>query len=278
MFAPRLDSVRFRLGVGLHARRMWLIALAATAIASSATSVSAQFFDSLFGNNNNNSSSSSSRRWTHPPAYADPYPQLNPFGQRAPDTPRLEGGGSAAFCVRICDGRYFPIARNTGATPAQTCNALCPAAATRIYQGSSIDTASANGQRYADLDTAFVYRQKIVPGCTCNGKDAFGLVTPSVTSDPTLHTGDIVATNDGLVAVTGTGRKQTAEFTPVQSYSGLSAELRQRLAETKVVPADAAAVTVPLKPVETTASVAVSRSKRAQAEPRPAQQRRWWFW
>ena len=270
MSTHRQDSSGFRAGFGSCARGIRPLALAAVALAGSAAVASAQFFDFL----NNN------RRWSQPPAYADPFPQFNPFGQRAPETPRLEGGGSAAFCVRTCDGRYFPIARNTGATPAQTCSAMCPAAATKIYHGSSIDHASVNGQRYADLDTAFVYRQKIVPGCTCNGKDAFGLVTPSVTSDPTLHTGDIVATNDGLVAVTSTSRKQTAEFTPVQSYSGLSTELRQRLAETKVVPSDTASATIPVKPAETTASVTASRNKRAQAEPRPVQQvqRRWWFW
>lgn len=271
MPTPRQDRSGFRFGFASLANALWLVGLAAAGVVGAAAPASAQLFD--FFNNNN-------RRWSHPPAYADPSPQFNPFGQRSADTPRVESGGAAAFCVRTCDGRYFPLARNTGANPAQTCSALCPAAATKIYHGSSIEHASANGQRYADLGTAFVYREKIVPGCTCNGKDAFGLVTPSVTSDPTLHTGDIVATNDGLVAVTGTGRKQSAEFTPVQSFSGLSAELRQRLAETKVVPSDAAPVTVPVKPAETTASVAVSRNKRAQAEPRPAQQvqRRWWFW
>jgi hypothetical protein len=244
------------------------------------------------------------RNWSGPPAYADPYPQFNPFGQRAAEQPRIESGGSAAFCVRTCDGRYFPIARNTGATAAQTCSALCPAATTKIYHGSSIDNASANGQRYADLNTAFVYREKIVPGCTCNGRDAFGIVTPSVNGDPTLHTGDIVATNNGLVvAVTGGGRKQAAEFTPIESYTGLPAELRQRLSETKVVPSQTAPVTVPVKPVETTASIAVNKNKRAQVAPHHSQHqqqqhqqqhqhqqhqqqhqqqqqqpRRWWFW
>jgi hypothetical protein len=259
---------------GYRAKRAWLVAFAALAIAGSAGSASAQGFFDVFNNN--------SRRWSHPPAYADPFPQFNPFGQRAPETPRVEGGGSTAFCVRTCDGRYFPIARNTGTTPAQTCGALCPAAATKIYHGGSIEHASANGQRYADLSNAFVYREKIVPGCTCNGKDAFGLVTLNVSNDPTLHAGDIVATNSGLVAVTG-GRKQAAEFAPIESYSGLAAELRQRLAETKVVPSDRAPVSVPIKPVETTASVAVSKNKRAQTAPRSAyqqqqQQQRWWFW
>jgi hypothetical protein len=259
---PRPDSFGFRAGFLARAQ---VVPLAIAAIASFAAPASAQFFD--FFNN---------KRWSHPPAYADPF-QSSPFGQRAPEMPRVESGGPTAFCVRTCDGRYFPIARNTGATPAQTCTALCPAAATRIYQGSTIDNATANGQRYADLNTAFVYREKIVAGCTCNGKDAFGLVTLSISIDPTLHTGDIVATNDGLMAVTG-GRKQAAEFTPIQSYSGLPADLRQRLADTKVSPNEIVPVTVPVKPPDTTASIAASKAKRTQAEQRPQQQRqRWWF-
>ena len=34
----------------------------------------------------------------------------------------------------------------------------------------------------------------------------------------------------------GTGRRQAATFTPIQSYSGLSAELRRKLTETKIDP------------------------------------------
>jgi hypothetical protein len=260
---PRPNSFGFRTGFWARA---WLAVPAAAAVVTFAAPASAQFFD-FFSN----------KRWSHPPAYADPF-QSNPFGQRAPETPRVDSGGPVAFCVRTCDGRYFPIARNTGATPAQTCSALCPAATTKIYQGSTIDNASANGQRYADLNTAFVYREKIVAGCTCNGRDALGLVTLNVNSDPTLHTGDIVATNNGLMAVTG-GHKQAAEYTPIQSYTALPADMRQRLADTKVSPNEIMPVTVPVKPPESTASVTASKAKRAQAEQRPQQQRqRWWFW
>ena len=78
--------------------------------------------------------------------------------------------------MRLCDGRYFPMQRHANANPAQLCSAFCPAAKTQVFNGSQIDQADAtNGARYADLDNAFVYRQKIVDGCTCNGKDSFGL-------------------------------------------------------------------------------------------------------
>ena len=194
-------------------------------------SASAQngIFDSLFG-----------RRPSAPPsasAYADPFSPWNPFGSRTPETPRTETGGAVAYCVRLCDGRYFPIERAGDATPAQACSSFCPASHTKIYNGSNIDQAvGQDGKPYRELATAFTYREKIVPGCTCNGKNAFGLVNTPVEDDPTLRRGDIVATNSGLMAYSGgSGRKQS--FTPIGAYSGLSADLRRRLTETKIAPA-----------------------------------------
>jgi len=143
-----------------------------------------------------------------------------------------------AYCVRLCDGRFFPIQRSSGADPAQVCSSFCPAAKTKIFSGSGIDHASArDGARYADLQNAFTYRERIVPGCTCNGKDAVGLVTPPAAEDPTLRAGDIVATNSGFVAYTGNRRH--AEFTPV------TGEMRARLARTKIVPSNASPVALP---------------------------------
>jgi hypothetical protein len=208
-------------------------------------------FEALFG------------RWTGPTAYADPQPQLNPFagGERS------AGGGSVAYCVRLCDGRYFPIQRHGGISPAQACNSFCPASATNIYNGgSSIDHAvSADGKRYTELNTAFVYRQKIVPGRTCNGRDAFGLVNTPVAEDTTLRPGDIVATNGGLMAYNGSSDPRAPNFTPINSYAGLSTELRQRLTETKIAPAtQVPARAPPTKQAETT--VRNTGGRRAQAD------------
>ena len=37
------------------------------------------------------------------------------------------------------------------ASPVQTCQAFCPASATKVFYGSNIDSAAAgNGERYAD--------------------------------------------------------------------------------------------------------------------------------
>ena len=135
-------------------------------------------------------------------AYADPgavmQERYGPSG-----TPSIGGsvGRSVAYCVRLCDGRYFPMQRHSNATSIQLCNAFCPAAKTQVFNGSQIDHAvTSNGARYTDLDNAFVYREKIVTGCTCNGKDAFGLAKIDVANDPTLRPGDIVASGDNQKA------------------------------------------------------------------------------
>jgi len=131
------------------------------------------------------------------PRYADRHE-----GQRRLSTPSSSGGGArVAYCVRLCDGRYFPIQRHANANPVQLCNAFCPAAKTQVFNGSQIDHAYAgNGARYADIDNAFVYREKIVDNCTCNGKDSFGLARIDINADPTLRQGDIVATGDNVKA------------------------------------------------------------------------------
>jgi len=118
-------------------------------------------------------------------------------------TPSIGGssGQSVAYCVRLCDGRYFPMQRVSNATSVQLCNAFCPAAKTQVFNGSQIDHAVAsNGTRYASLQNAFLYRQKIVPNCTCNGRNEFGLAKIDVKSDPTLKPGDIVSTGDNQKA------------------------------------------------------------------------------
>lgn len=174
-----------------------------------------------------------------------PAPQASffadPFGQQAAPAQRVAGSGPA-FCVRGCDGKYFPVNARGNATPAQLCQAFCPASPTKVYFGSNIDYAtSANGERYASSETAFAYRKALRADCTCNGKDSGGLAPIDISLDGSLRPGDVVATASGLVAYSGVrvGNDQTAEFTPVSSYPGLTAEVRARLGEIKVAPVNA---------------------------------------
>jgi hypothetical protein len=223
--------------------------LSATTLVTSVATASAQnIFEALFG-----------RLWNSPvTSYADPNAPL-----RSPEPTRSEGG--IAYCVRLCDGRYFPIQRHRGTSLAQICSSFCPASATKIYNGNGIDHAVApDSQRYSELPSAFAYRQNIIPGCTCNGRDAFGLVNTPVADDPTLRPGDIVATNEGLMAYNGGPNGPT--FTPISTYAGLSADLRRQLTETKIEPA--VERPAPPRPVRQTEAPPArsSTNKRAQAD------------
>jgi Protein of unknown function (DUF2865) len=115
--------------------------------------------------------------------------------------PEAGYGGGQAFCVRLCDGRYFPLQPHPTASPSQLCSAFCPATQTRIFHGNEIQTAvGQDGSRYQELKNAYLYRKQLVSGCTCNGKDSLGLVTLDASNDPTLQPGDTVATPDGKTA------------------------------------------------------------------------------
>jgi hypothetical protein len=123
------------------------------------------------------------------------------------------GGGSQAFCVRTCDGRHFPVTGSDNASRAASCNSFCPASETKLFYGSSIDDATAdNGKSYSDLPNAFRYRNEIVSGCTCNGKDALGLASVKIENDPTLRKGDIVAGENGLLVAGRSADRRGAEL------------------------------------------------------------------
>ncbi len=197
---------------------------------------SAGLLDFLFGN------SEPAKKAAPPQPEASSY--ADPSTSSAPESaPTSSGGGRfTAFCVRTCDGRYFPISAHGGATPAQMCQSFCPASPTKVFSGNSIDYAVATmGERYVDMPNAFAYRKALKADCTCNGRDSAGLAPVDLSLDTTLRPGDIVATSNGLVAYSGvkTATGQTAEFTPVANYPGLTAEVRARLGEIKVAPVSA---------------------------------------
>ncbi len=220
--------------------------LAATALATATSAfappAAAQgLFDFLFGG-----AAQPQPQRSAPPSAANFF--ADPFGlnQQAAPPPRpaasASAGRGATFCVRTCDGKYFPLSVRGGTTSARMCQAMCPAAATKIYSGGSIDSAvTGNGQRYADSPNAFAYRKALKADCTCNGRDPTGLATVDLSQDPSLRSGDVVATADGLFAYTGVrlGAGQAPDFAPVAGFPGLTAEVRAKLGEMKVAPTSA---------------------------------------
>ncbi|MBR0912590.1 DUF2865 domain-containing protein [Bradyrhizobium japonicum] len=151
------------------------------------------------------------------------------------DTPRQRApyGGGTAYCVRGCDGRYFPAQGNDAESKAQSCKSFCPTSETSLVYGSNIDDATTDkGKSYSDLPNAFRFRNEIVAGCTCNGKDPVGLAQVKVEDDPTLRKGDIVAGSDGLVVA---NRNANDRRGVAMNFSPLPESVRARFRQVPVV-------------------------------------------
>jgi Protein of unknown function (DUF2865) len=216
-----------------------------------ASPAAAGFFDFLFGTDGHAA---------HPQRSTfDPFGLNSAPGPAPARAPRTEIGHTTGYCVRSCDGRYFPVQARGGVSPAQVCQSFCPAAPTKVYFGGNIDNAlSATGERYADSDNAYAYRKALKADCTCNGRDPTGLAPVDLSLDTTLRPGDIVATVSGLVAYSGAtaSNDQTSEFTPVANYPGLTADVRAKLGEMKVAPVSAGLADEPASPLRDDSRIA----------------------
>ena len=184
------------------------------------------FFSQLFGGFN---------RPRHQPYVQMPFADddRRVYAPRYESRPRYSGGGgSQAYCVRTCDGRYFPVSGLDNASKAASCSKLCPASETRLYYGGDIDDATAeNGKSYSDLPNAFKYRNELVNGCTCNGKDPVGLAQVKIEDDPTLKKGDIVAGENGLLVAGRSSDRRGAEL----NFSPASEKIRAKYSRAPVV-------------------------------------------
>jgi hypothetical protein len=210
----------------LRRHRAAVVVLTAAAALAVAPEASARdFFSALFGG-------------LMPGAAPAPSVPL-PFAAMPADaasSPRPRAShGATAYCVRTCDGRYFPLSTAGGRqSAAETCKSLCPASETRVVYGGSIDSAATDrGKPYADLPNAFRYRTELVAGCTCNGKDSGGLASIGIDNDPTLRKGDLVAETDGLVVATRGADHRGASA----SLAPLSKSARARFGRLPVVAA-----------------------------------------
>src|ERR1700712_5694124 len=212
----------------------WGVAVIAVCVLSAAPTAQARdFFSALFGAFSDNPSLAPSRP---EPSRAMPFASEGDLFGRPADPPRPRvsygGGGGQAYCVRTCDGRYFPISASDGQSRAASCNSFCPASETKIVYGSSIDHAAAeNGKPYSELPNAFRYRNELVAGCTCNGKDQIGLAPVKIENDPTLRKGDIVAGENGLLVAGRGPDKRGASL----NFSPASEKLRARYQRVPVV-------------------------------------------
>jgi hypothetical protein len=174
------------------------------------------------------------------PGQRPPSGPLDPQARTASDTMESPGG-PRAFCVRLCDGFFFPTGPATsgaGRNAQQaTCNSLCPGTEVALYsvaaRGTIEDATSARGQTYASLRTAFLFRQRVENVCTCRGTATNGLARLPITHDPTLRAGDIVVTDAGVRVFSGGPRfpYRAQDFVAARSYGRLPGDVQRRVAE-----------------------------------------------
>src|SRR5882757_1306537 len=208
-------------------RRLALATVAAVTVVAAAPQAQAEdFLSALFG-------AFSGR---HSPQLPIPLPFANNgAGAGAPSDARPIGTGGQAYCVRTCDGRYFPISASDGQSRAASCNSFCPASETKVVYGSNINSAATEtGKPYSELPNAFRYRNELVAGCTCNGKDQIGLAPVKIENDPTLRRGDCVAGASGLM-VSGRGADRRGASL---NMSPVSPAVRARYERVPVVASD----------------------------------------
>ena len=255
-----------------------LLALAIAGFAAPHPASAQNFFDFLFNGGQPQKPQRQQRPAEPSPVesfFADPFGLNSQPAAPPPQRATSSGGSGPAYCVRSCDGKYFPLMSRANVSPAQMCQAFCPAATTKIFFGSTIENAaSGTGERYADSENAFAYRKALKADCTCNGRSAAGLAQVDLALDNSLKAGDVVATANGLVAFSGVrlGASQSPDFTPVNSFPGLTSDVRAKLGEMKVAPAAAELVdsstpaaieTAPL-PAATAKPAAAPKSKRVE--------------
>jgi hypothetical protein len=202
----------------------------------------------------------------HYEAPPNPVQEMFSEGRSAHASEEGGGGSHVAYCVRTCDGRYFPIAKNESVTPAKMCQSMCPAAKTEIYSGSSINNAvSEKGAKYTSLASAFLYRDKLVDGCSCNAQRELGMASISYLNDPTLRAGDIVMTVNGPVVFKGAPGKthKTSDFVPVEDSKRISSRTKKQVIALKVLPTPQ---TQAAQRAQTAKEAAAAISKRAEAK------------
>lgn len=141
---------------------------------------------------------------------------------------------TTAYCVRMCDGHYFPM--TTGEDAEAKCAAFCPNAEARVFRGGGVidDAESADGRSYSAIPNAFLYRTKLQDTCSCTGKGPLGVVSPALEYDDTLRNGDIVMTKDGprvFQSKTGATPHPASAFVPPEDARRLSRDLKARIKE-----------------------------------------------
>lgn len=153
-------------------RSVFALQLALVFLSPTATPTHAQgFFQSLFGGGQ------PSRPRMMPPRHSRymPHGQSVPWWQQERQTQRPQSRHYTAMCVRMCDGYYWPMSnratRGKFYNLARRCENSCNGDAKLFYMPShSSDVkrmTDLSGRAYEHINTAFLYRKKLIKSCTC---------------------------------------------------------------------------------------------------------------
>jgi hypothetical protein len=161
-------------------------------------------------------------------------PRGRPLRAERPGSGGLAG---TSYCVRLCDGYFFPVGQTEGGDAGAhdlVCAARCPNAETRLYvapPGSDgITGASHRGKPYEALPTAFRFQTAIDKSCACQPTGR-GVASLPVLKDFTLRQGDVVMTRAGLRALASVRRYplREASLVPLERARSLSAAERKSM-------------------------------------------------
>lgn len=131
-------------------------------------------------------------------------PDKNNYTNRS-SVPKASVKGVKSYCVRSCDGFFFPLAGIKGEakdslTENEACSTLCPGTPTELYRmtSGSIETmVGPNRKSYSAHPKAFAFREKIEQSCSCKGISTGGLARLPMERDYTLREGDILLLETG---------------------------------------------------------------------------------
>lgn len=153
------------------------------------------------------------------------------------------GSGLQSYCVRDCDGYFFPVGNYSGASDTAAhqgaCGKLCPGARTTLYilrAGSDkIDDAVAarGGGAYSRLSASLRRRDENAKdkSCSCHS-DIEESPSAAIYNDPTLRRGDAVMTAQGVEVFHGGGRYPYTrnDFRPLSQTRDVPNSMRRKLA------------------------------------------------
>jgi hypothetical protein len=180
-------------------------------------------------------------------------------------------GAYRTFCVRTCDGYYFPMSPASGADDMQrdanNCQAACPGAETALYyhqddqEDAEAMISRMDGRLYGQLKTAFAYREANTLSsdqCSCSLKQKLAALASSDKNTMTDPSSPLPANRPDPAADPETHANMDGELTADAMRQLLSSEGASIQAERRAVrvvgpaflPDPAAATALPI-PVPT---------------------------